>query len=263
MGFTLYADYVPGIVLVRLQRGVVELPYGETEGNIESVTGNNDLKSFLQNAGFRKIEKLFPKFHPADTVTQLRNGETVYVQDLSLVFKISIDQKADIETIVDSLNQYTDVIYAEPDYILGLSSFPNDPRFGEQWALKQDTDCDIDADSAWSIETGNTNIKIGIIDLGIEYEHYDLGNGIGPGYKIRGGWDYCNDDSLPEPYHDQPHGTMVSGIASALTHNGGGISGLTGGCGTDIGCQLYYVQSRACSTYAFTHSSGNTRGCVA
>lgn len=233
-------DYVPGIVLARLKRGVVELPQGQTEGNIESIKGNDNLKTCLQNAGLTKIEKLFPKFNSADTMTQLKDGETVHVQDLSLVFKLSFDPDVDIETITDSLEQYTDVIYAEPDHIMELSSFPNDPRFGEQWALKQNSDCDIDADSAWGIETGNINIKIGIVDNGIEWDHIDLGDGFGLGYKIRGGWDYTANDSYPEPYHNKAtHGTKVSGIASALTHNGYGIAGLTGGDGNDIGCQLY------------------------
>lgn len=35
-------DYVPGIVLARLKRGVVELPPEQTEGAIELIKGNNN-----------------------------------------------------------------------------------------------------------------------------------------------------------------------------------------------------------------------------
>jgi len=82
--FLMYADYVPGVVLIRLKPGIVELPQGETEGNIESIIGNENLKIYLTNMGLTKIAKVFPKFNTADTMTQLKGGEIVHVQDLSL-----------------------------------------------------------------------------------------------------------------------------------------------------------------------------------
>lgn len=183
-------DYVPGVVLTRLKKGVVELPRGQTEGNIESIKGNSNLKNYLANSGLTTIGKVFTRFNSKDTLIQSEDGEIVKVQDLSLVFKLSFNLDANVMLIINSLKQYSDVIYAEPDYIGFPLFYPNDDSFSKQWALKQNSDCDIDADQAWDIETGNSGIKIGILDNGIDYNHADFGAGFGPGYKVRGGWDY-------------------------------------------------------------------------
>jgi hypothetical protein len=72
----------------------------------------------------------------------------------------------------------------------------------------------IGADSAW-VHYGATGkgIIIGIIDTGIDYTHPDLGGGIGPEYKVMGGYDFINDDG--DPMDDYGHGTHVAGIAAA------------------------------------------------
>jgi hypothetical protein len=151
------ADYVPGVVLARLKRGVVELPQGQTEGDIESIKGNQNLKNYLTNGGLIKISKVFRRFNVEDTLMQLEDGQTIKVHDLSLVFRLSFDPNTNIETIIDSLKRYSDVIYAEPDYIGHLLFIPNDDSFPRQWALRQNNDCDINADLAWDIETEGYN----------------------------------------------------------------------------------------------------------
>lgn len=64
------------------------------------------------------------------------------------------------------------------------------------------------------IGTGQT---VAIIDSGIAWDHYALGGGFGPGYRVVGGWDFTEEnDGLP--YDDGPyggHGTHVAGIVGA------------------------------------------------
>ncbi|KAJ7085847.1 subtilisin-like protease [Mycena crocata] len=78
-------------------------------------------------------------------------------------------------------------------------------------------------------------IKIGIIDTGTDYNHPLLGGGIGPGYKVIGGYDFVGDhyngDNSPSPDHDpldecNGHGTHVAGIIGASPDNDLGISGV-------------------------------------
>jgi hypothetical protein len=72
----------------------------------------------------------------------------------------------------------------------------------------------IKADSLWQqFGTGGDSIVIGILDTGIDYLHPALGGGIGPGYKVIGGYDCYNGDS--DPMDDNGHGSHVAGIASA------------------------------------------------
>lgn len=53
------------------------------------------------------------------------------------------------------------------------------------------------------------NIKIGLIDSGVDYTHPDLG-GIGDGYKVIGGYDYIDNDD--DPMDIMGHGTACAGI---------------------------------------------------
>ena len=53
-----------------------------------------------------------------------------------------------------------------------------------------------------------------IIDSGIAYDHSALGAGLGPEYRVVGGWDFTEENDA-DPYDDAPaglHGTHVAGI---------------------------------------------------
>jgi hypothetical protein len=57
---------------------------------------------------------------------------------------------------------------------------------------------------------------IAVIDSGIAWDHYALGDGFGEGHKVVGGWDFAENDA--NPYDDGPagfHGTHVSGIIAS------------------------------------------------
>ena len=69
--------------------------------------------------------------------------------------------------------------------------------------------------------TGQT---VAIIDSGIAYDHLALGSGLGPSYRVVGGWDFTEENDA-DPYDDPPagfHGTHVAGIigSSDTTHPG-------------------------------------------
>lgn len=56
-------------------------------------------------------------------------------------------------------------------------------------------------------------IVVAIVDTGIDYTHWALGEGFGPGFKVAGGWDVINGDA--DPMDDHGHGTHVAGIVAA------------------------------------------------
>lgn len=128
------------------------------------------------------------------------------------------------------------------------STFPNDPRFNEQWALHNTgqsggtPDADIDAPEAWDFATGGLTalgdtIVIAVIDGGADLNHPDIpyyknwrdipGNGIdddGNGYiDDYHGWNAYNDNGN---VGSNSHGTHVNGIAGAKGNNGVGVSGV-------------------------------------
>lgn len=109
--------------------------------------------------------------------------------------------------------------YAEPDYFVQTQEvIPNDPQFNLQWGLKNTTkpSASIFATNAWQVTTGSANIKIAVLDTGINLNHEDLVNKIDPSMQ-----DFTG-SGIEDNYG---HGTHVSGIAGAETNNGIGIAG--------------------------------------
>lgn len=115
--------------------------------------------------------------------------------------------------------------------------------YEDQWALKRVGFTDTD-NSAWSIETGETNsVIIAVIDTGIDYFHPDLprsaiwrnsaekDNGIDDdknGYvDDLIGWNFIDGDN--NPWDQAGHGTHIAGVIAANTNNGTGIAGINRG----------------------------------
>ncbi len=141
------------------------------------------------------------------------------------------------------------VRYAQPNYIKRAAGMPDDPRFGEQWALDNTgqtggaAGADIDALRAWGVPRGDERVVVAVIDSGIDRTHPDLapnlwvngretpGNGVDDdrnGYVDDvHGWDAVNGDGDPED--GSGHGTHVAGIVGAAVDNGVGIAGVSPG----------------------------------
>ncbi len=54
---------------------------------------------------------------------------------------------------------------------------------------------------------------VAVIDSGVDYTHPDLGGGLGPQFKVIGGYDFVDDDE--DPMARNSHGTHVAGIIAA------------------------------------------------
>ena len=133
---------------------------------------------------------------------------------------------------------------------IGFGATPNDPAFGNQWALKNTGQSglsgtgipgtDVNASGLWSIVGSAPKVLVAILDSGMNFSHPDLagvawtnpgeiaGNGIdddGNGFVDDvNGWDFVNTDN--HPADDVDHGSHVTGIIAARRDNGAGIAGL-------------------------------------
>lgn len=118
------------------------------------------------------------------------------------------------------LEQLDEVYYAERVPIMRTTITPNDmgpaSGNGNQWFLHQ-----IQAEEAWDISTGNTDIKVAIVDDAVLTNHPDLIPNLLPGYDVAD-----NDtDAMPNT-SDMSHGTHVAGISAAATNNGIGVASI-------------------------------------
>jgi len=164
--------------------------------------------------------------------------------ELSKIVEIKYSAKKDPAEAAAELMESGEVEWAEPRYLYLPNSSVNDPEFAKQWNLQN-----IMAEKAWELCKGDTNIVIGIVDSGVDWDHPDLaaniktnwkeipGNGIDDdnnGYvdDVRG-WDFGGLNNSPDndPVEDKAdHGTHVAGIASAVTNNSTGIASIGYNC---------------------------------
>jgi hypothetical protein len=125
-----------------------------------------------------------------------------------------VDQ--DILQIVDSLSSLPQVLLAEPNYVYHLANIPpNDTYYSYQWGLHDPYGINIEG--AWGITTGDPNVKIAILDSGIDMEHPDLHS------KIVDAYDFVWNDDYPEDRSG--HGTHIAGIAAASADNDEELNG--------------------------------------
>jgi subtilisin family serine protease len=93
----------------------------------------------------------------------------------------------------------------------------NDPGYKYEWYLGA-----TGVDKSWSLIKQQREIKVAVLDTGIDYTHPDLKNKIltNLGYNFISGTQDATDDN--------GHGTHVSGIIAAEANNKQGITGVTG-----------------------------------
>jgi subtilisin family serine protease len=91
----------------------------------------------------------------------------------------------------------------------------------------------INAPKVWStLGSRGAGVTVAIIDTGVDYTHPALGGGFGPGFKVKGGWDFVNNDA--DPLDDNGHGTHVAGIVA-------GQSDIITGVAPDVSLIAYKV----------------------
>lgn len=165
---------------------------------------------------------------------------------LDKTYRLRFISTNDVDNFITALNAVSYVDYAEKVPLFRTTYVPNDIH-PNQWYLNT-----INAQLGWDFSTGNSNVKIAIVDNAVSTSHEDLasnmnintgeipGNGVDD--DLNGyiddvtGFDVAQNDNDPNPpgtsTSSDPwiHGTHCAGIASASTDNGVGMSGLGFNC---------------------------------
>jgi subtilisin family serine protease len=170
---------------------------------------------------------------------------------------------ADPQSVANQYAAMTDTVaYAEPNiqiklddpiqkvptndgvYRDGGTFQPNDPQFGDQWALNNlgqeggKQRADLDALQAWTKTKGSSDVVVAVLDTGVDFTHVDLRENMWirpenvPAYTddelgsfndING---FNGTDKIADPMDDNGHGTHCAGIIGAEGDNGEGIAGI-------------------------------------
>lgn len=221
-------EQVPGEFIVKLKDDVSVKNFKNKNKNIN--------KNILQN--FASIKKDFE-----------------ISQHHYLLLKSNSSQKI---LTMEQLQNIADFAWVEPNYIYHIEGFedhlktniiqkqiqttPQDALYSKLWGLSNVNQTDISAEKAWDLEQGSKDIKIAIIDTGIDYNHEDLKNQIWTNDAELNGKEGVDDDqngviddihgagfidgqSFGNPIDDHSHGTHCAGTIAG-EHNDIGVAGV-------------------------------------
>lgn len=204
-------------IVVNFKENVVDLSVGEqyaTKSNIRTkyLSVTNLITQLETEYGSHKLIKQIPSAKWGDTKRRNKiTGKEILIHDYSQLFTIRFDKPVPLESLIEKFEKLEEVEYVhQPITIDFHTDPPNDQYYNSnsQWHLFM-----IDAEGAWNISKGSSNIKIGIVDSGTDQDHPDLAD------KIDGG-------DLVEHSGNNYHGTYVAGVAGARTNNSIGIASL-------------------------------------
>lgn len=123
---------------------------------------------------------------------------------------------------------------------VSIAATPNDPHYGLEWGLNQNSDIDINAPQAWDKTVGSENVIIAVIDTGVDYNHSDLtanmwrnpaeiaGNSIDDDSNgvVDDVYGYNAITGSGNPMDDNSHGTHCAGTIGARGNNAVGVAGV-------------------------------------
>jgi hypothetical protein len=170
------------------------------------------------------------KIHSARKARVIRS-----YQKLERLQRVKLPKGLSVKDALDEYRRDPNVLYAEPNYYIEHKAVPSDPDYSQLWGMRT-----IDAEAAWDVTTGSSDVVVGIIDTGVDYTHPDLAanmfrntadcntNGLdddGNGFPDDcHGIDAINDDG--DPMDDHSHGTHVAGTIGGVGNNGMGVTGV-------------------------------------
>ncbi len=164
---------------------------------------------------------LFVRFRsrPADLSTRLAQAGAAAPHALAGTSWTTVDTNGSATAVKARLQRDPAVAQVQYSYVRKATDVgdlvPNDP----EWAsVQRDYLGPLRMDQAWAITQGSTNVKVAVVDTGVDGQHPDLSGRVLPGKNELTGTTNAQDDN--------GHGTMVSGIIAADINNNRGIAGI-------------------------------------
>jgi subtilisin family serine protease len=172
-------------------------------------------KIFVKPQKAQSLDSLFNKIGFSKNIisTKLINPQHgIYLVELNV-------KLGDVLSIVRELFETNTFEFVEPSFVRQLKS--HNTYYSHQWGLKNTgqnggtSGIDINAEAAWGITRGSDNIKVAVIDDGIDLTHPDLQANLLSGFDATvnapGG-------ANGSPYGNNAHGTACAGIIGAINN---------------------------------------------
>lgn len=214
----------------------------------------------------------------------------------SSIYVVHFDESEDVLEKAKELLRSGYFNWAEPNGYVRACVIPNDSMFFRQYGLQNlgtfnltfsTLDSDSDLPEAWSIEQGDSNVVVAVLDGGIALAHPEFSGRIWQNYTenptdsidndLNGyvddyqGWNFAYDTNSPAD--DLGHGTSVAGVIGANGNNAIGMAGVDWNCklmickvldstnfGTyaDIADAIYYATNNGADVINMSFSGGSS-----
>ncbi|MBI2267997.1 MAG: S8 family serine peptidase [Candidatus Blackburnbacteria bacterium] len=231
-------EVVPGKIIVRF-RGQQKAALRSLAS--EEVKTPTRLEMLKQTYGVKEVRQLRLPTKFERSVPGTRGLQEIKDTEQDSIATLSYTSKAEPLLVAKEFTSLPTVAWAEPVYVYRTTQDkaggggatptiqptptttdcvnpppPNDPYYcsGEQWAPSN-----IQAKDAWALSTGSSEIKVAVIDTGVEATHEDLRDNL-----LLPGKDFVNYDD--DPNDDTGHGTHVAGTIGAIGNNKKGAVGI-------------------------------------
>jgi subtilisin family serine protease len=201
-----YIDYV-----LQYEDGTMQSLNNQVIIKLKEGSDKKDLLKYTSQYNFSRIES------------------TIFDKNTYIVY---LDNKSKFNALETArlLFETKEFEYCEPNFKKFIKPHTSDPYYNLQWALQNTAQyagstagADIKINDAWTMTKGCSNIKVAVIDEGVDLTHPDLIGNLLPGYDETS-WHL---DGRAE--NDDAHGTNVAGIIAAQ-ENSIGIVGVAPNC---------------------------------
>ena len=145
------------------------------------------------------------------------------------------------ELAISKLIMASDAVeFVEPDMIIPASFVPNDPNYSQQWHHQK-----IQTPLVWDTLTHAKNVKVCVLDTGVDTDHPDLVDNLLPGFNVNG---------LNSVEDKHGHGTAIAGVIGAVGNNN------LGGAGVLFGVDIVPIQINISNTESSAYTSTMAEG---
>ncbi|MCB0594561.1 MAG: S8 family serine peptidase [Lewinellaceae bacterium] len=242
--------YIKGEVIIRFASPVLDssfvdntkLHYGPLCEVVTDTALLNEMEQLLEPAPGQEVcdcqlVKVFPGLTTEELCITTLDGNPLYIPPFwtTMLLKNCTTGKNELAVSagLDSISAGR-IIYAHPNFVGTGNADCEDPLCDEQHSLWDTPNTDYSEEAsinilpAWDHSTGKPEVKVGLFDSGIFYQHEDFGYGS----VVEESWDFVNGSSqnvITTSEDSTSHGTRGAGIIGAIRGNDIGIAGIAGG----------------------------------
>ncbi|MFS4455968.1 S8 family serine peptidase [Maribacter sp. 2304DJ31-5] len=161
-----------------------------------------------------------------EEINKFADGTLEIVRENYNSFKVHVEDYSKLMDLANSLYESGLVIYSHPNFKIPINKDTDDDLYDDQYYLHNTgqlggtAGIDINAPQAWAVSTGVHNVRVAVIDDGVE-NHEDLDGRVLPGYTAT-----SPTVGFGAPAAASWHGQPCAGIIGATQDNIDGIAGI-------------------------------------